>query len=292
MLLAAIDIGTNSTRLLMIDFEGNELKTIERDLVTTRIGEGVSGTGLLGEEGMKRTLQALCKFKKVIDGYGEVRLMVAATSAVRDAKNRDEFIQRVSSELNWELRVLTGREEACLSYAGVTQGLELPPNPLVIDVGGGSTEFIWQEQGAIRVVSVNAGAVRMTEKEHSRDEIKEILKPALVEICKSGPGVVIGVGGTVTTLAAIDQQLTVYNSELVHGYTLTSVKVRSILEKLESLDIEARKIVPGLQPERADIILKGIVIVDEILSGVNASGLIASEYDILHGMIFDLLNQS
>lgn len=293
MIIAAIDIGTNSTRLLIGEIEVNSgLEILERGLITTRIGQGPGSNGGLSAEGMERTLRALQEFEKVIKNYPVELVKIVATSAVRDAGNRDQFLQMVKGHLGWNVEVLPGSREAWLSYLGVTRSLSLPANPLVIDVGGGSTEAVWLQEGQVHTLSVNAGAVRMTDGGYNRKEIYQTLVPLLDLVRKSKPGIAIGVGGTVTTLAAIDQQLTVYNPEKIHGYNLPAYRVSQILQDLVGMDLQQRLGIPGLQPQRADVIIAGITIVDIILTALNIKTLVASESDILAGLIFDTIETS
>lgn len=293
MIIAAIDIGTNSTRLLVGEIEvKNGLKILERGLITTRIGQGPGSNGKLSDKGMERTLRALQEFAKVIKSYPVEMVKVVATSAVRDAGNRDQFLQMVKGDLGWDVEVLPGSREAWLSYLGVTRALFLPVNSLVIDVGGGSTEAIWLQEGEVHTFSVNAGAVRMTDGGYNRKEIHHILEPLLDLVWKIKPKTAIGVGGTVTTLAAIDQQLTIYNPEKIHGYNLPAYRVSQILQDLSGMDLQKRLGIPGLQPQRADVIIAGVTIVDIILLTLNMKTLIASESDILAGLIFDAIETS
>lgn len=293
MIIAAIDIGTNSTRLLIGELAAKGgLKILEQGLITTRIGQDPGGKGELGVEGMARTLGALQEFAKSIKSYPVAIVKVVATSAVRDASNKEQFLQRVKSELGWDVEVLSGIREAGLSYLGVARALQLPINPLVIDVGGGSTEAVWLQQGQVYPFSVNAGAVRMTEGDYNRKEIYHILEPLLNQVRKFKPGVVIGVGGTITTLAAIDQQLTVYNPEKIHGYSIPAYRVSQILQDLSGMNLQQRQRVPGLQPQRADVILAGVTIVEIILLALELEAIIASESDILAGLIYDTVQTS
>jgi exopolyphosphatase/guanosine-5'-triphosphate,3'-diphosphate pyrophosphatase len=215
-------------------------------------------------------------------------VVAAATSAVRDAANRASFLDLVKKKFGFAVWVLSGLEEAALSYRGVLSGLPVEPqSTVVVDVGGGSTELIWNENGEPACISVNAGAVRMAGPGWSEPDIADVLKPALDMLRGFPVSCLAGVGGTVTTLAAVDQGLTVYNPMLVHGYCLTAGAVERIFTMLKSLDIEERKRLPGLQPERADIIIAGVAIVKAVLDGIGLDRLLVSECDILHGLVLE-----
>lgn len=293
-----MDIGTNSTRLLIAEQTPGGIRTIQNGLITTRLGEGIGQQPNLQEAAMERTLQALLDFRRIITGQEASRLVVAATSAVRDAANRDDFVTKVRRSLGWEVMVLSGAEEAYASYLGAVRGLrDTVFNPVVIDIGGGSTEFIWEAAQRLNCLSLRLGAVRMTENNSSLADIKKIVSPVAgrinLECLPESAGAsdfavertLVGVGGTLTTLAAIDQQMAVYDPAKVHGYYLTGQAVARILTKLEGLALEERKQVPGLQPQRADIIIAGARIALAIIEELAGSGVIVSESDIMHGLL-------
>ncbi|MDI9449506.1 MAG: Ppx/GppA family phosphatase [Pelotomaculaceae bacterium] len=283
-LIAAIDIGTNSTRLLVVQKTGAGWKELARKLAGTRLGEGIR-RGVLPPSAMERTAEAVGLFYREALSLGAQRVVAAATSAVRDASNRAEFLSLVKLKAGLPVRVLSGEEEARLSYRGVISGLDIEPDStVVVDVGGGSTELIWMQAGRLHLVSVKAGAVRLTGA-GGRCGPAATLGPALVQVKRSKAGNLVGVGGTVTTLAAIDQKLVEYDPRLVHGYTLTAGRIKEILSMLSSLDLADRRRVPGLQPERADIILAGVEIVLAVMEGLAVNRLVVSESDILMGLI-------
>ncbi len=283
--VAAIDIGTNSVRLLVVEKAGKSLKMLKSGLCTTRLGEGI-GNGMLLSGAMERTVEAISRFYQIALGLGAERVFTAATSAVRDAVNRDEFLALVRQRTGLMVRVLSGKEEAALIYRGVLTGLAVTPFlTAVVDVGGGSTELIWMQGGNLRFASVNVGAVRAAEADLTGDEIFSCLKPVIEKVRRCQVEALVGTGGTITTLAAVDQGLVYYDPERVHGYCLTSVKVAGILDTLKKIDIEERKRVPGLQPERADIIVAGAAIVKAVMNGLERDGIIVSERDILFGLV-------
>ena len=288
--VAAIDIGTNSTRLLVAEYTAEGLKRIEKALLTTRLGKGMAG-GLLLPETMLSTADAVGLFNQKAINLGAESVVAAATSAVRDASNKMEFLELVKARTGLNVRVLSGEEEAALSYQGVLSGLQVEPgSTVVVDIGGGSTEFIWMQGERLNLVSVNAGAVRLTGAGADETETCRLLKPTLEEVKRSSFGCLVGVGGTVTTMAAIDQQLAVYDPKRVHGYSLSAVSVNRILKMLNSMDIEERRKVPGLRPERADIIIAGVNIVKAIMDGLGLAGMIVSECDILYGLALAEVN--
>lgn len=285
--VAAIDIGTNSTRLLVADYSGAGLKRIETGLITTRLGKGMS-SGLLLQETMLSTADAVGLFYRKAINLGAESVVAAATSAVRDAANRTEFLELVKKRTGLTVRVLGGEEEAALSYRGVLSGLQVEPDStVVVDIGGGSTEFIWMHGEQLNLVSVNAGAVRLTDTAADEIVIYNILRPTLEEVKQSAFECLVGVGGTVTTLAAIDQQLAVYDPKRVHGYSLSAASVNRILKMLNSMDMEERRKVPGLRPERADIIVAGANIVKIIMDGLGSEKMLVSECDILDGLALE-----
>lgn len=284
MLTAAVDVGSNSTRLLVADVAGGKVVPIITDMRTTRLGQGIM-EGRLLEEAMSRTMAAIEDFVRCSCEQGVNKICIAATSAVRDAQNSREFADTVFSSTGIKLRVLSGTDEAKLSYEGVIAGTGGSEGITVVDIGGGSTEFTWISSGCTRSISVNAGAVRMTEWGCSQEQVEAVLQKAIETVKPDCQGDIVGVGGTVTTLAAMDQGLRAYDREKVHGYKLTLDVVKQIYSNLISLSVEERKQLPGLQPERADIITAGTLILSKILRGLEKEYLVVSEADILYGLV-------
>ena len=289
--VAAIDIGTNSTRLLVADVsEQGKIKVLRTGLKTTRLGEKLRERVLL-PLAMERTAIAVKNFLEEAAGFNVENIILAATSAVRDAVNKERFLNLIQKETGHNIKVLSGAEEARLSYLGVVSGLAYNPNQVtVIDVGGGSTEFTWSTSQGVVFESFNIGAVRMTENKDSYEQIynnmADRIKLLFEESSMQGETtpLLVGVGGTVTTMAAIKLKLNVYNAQLVHGSRLGLDDVSGILRLLEDKDLEARKKVAGLQPERADIIVAGVRIVHCAMSLLKQEYLTVSESDILHGL--------
>jgi exopolyphosphatase/guanosine-5'-triphosphate,3'-diphosphate pyrophosphatase len=285
--VAAIDIGTNSTRLLVAEYTGYGLKRIETGQITTRLGKGMT-SGMLLRETMLNTADAVGLFNQKAINLGAAVVVAAATSAVRDAYNKTEFLELVEKRTGLKVRVLSGEEEAAMSYRGVLSGLRVEPDStLVIDIGGGSTEFIWKQGERLNLASVNAGAVRLTAAGADEIATYDILRTTLEEVKRSSLESIVGVGGTITTLAAIDQQLALYDPERVQGYILSALSVDRILKMLKDMEVEERRKVPGLQPERADIIVAGVIIVKIIMEKLSLERMFVSECDILYGLALE-----
>ncbi|MEW6182826.1 MAG: Ppx/GppA family phosphatase [Bacillota bacterium] len=285
MLVGAIDIGTNSARYLLAEV-GPELKVmrVETALKTTRLGEGIA-SGLLTEQAMARTAAAVAEFWRRAQSMGAQVITAVATSAVRGARNREEFLALVRQTTGLEVRVLSGDEEAFYTFAGVVTGLEVDrEKTAVVDIGGGSTELIWIEKGRIILHSLPLGAVRLTEEGGGPAKAEALLGP--FHRFLSGRRI-IGTGGTITTLAAISQGIASYDPAKIHGYLLEPEEVAALTGKLAGLSLSDRKKVPGLQPERADIIVAGAGILTALFDLTGAPGITVSENDILYGVAFN-----
>jgi len=286
--IAVIDIGTNSTRLLVAEASAaGRIIPLHTFLKTTRLGEGIEGGVLLGGP-VARTVEALLEMKAEARARSSFSIVAVATSAVRDADNREWFLEEVFRKTGIKVRVLAGTEEAFYSYLGVAGefGEDLE-STVIVDIGGGSTEFTWKSDAGVMCRSVNAGAVRMTEGGHDDPMIKKIMREALGEVSRGSPGRLTGVGGTVTTLAAMDMGLTRYDRSLVHGYTLTGIRVEKLLERLVRAGPEGRKSIPGLQPARADIIEAGVRILLIIMRFLEIDTLTVSEADLMYGLAME-----
>lgn len=297
MIKAAVDIGTNSTRLYIAE-TGREIKRLEKRTVITRLGKMVDKERILTREGIERTLAVLLDYREIARSYEAEDIIAIATSAVRDAANREEFISIVKERTGIEIRVISGEEEAELGFTGassvVNEGYKV-----VCDIGGGSTELIFGEKRKIYVSdSIDIGAVRITERflnadvlgyeqiENARNFIRSSLSKTVAHIREDGKNfALIGIGGTVTTLAAMDQGLMVYDIDRVHGYILDKERVDYLFEKLISISAEDRRNIPGLQPERADIIPAGALILKTLLEEFTSNFIIVSECDNLDGLM-------
>lgn len=280
-LYAAIDIGTHSVRLLVAGLESGSVVPVHRELITTRLGEGLSPGMPLPVEAQDRTLAALAHFRRVIQGYQALAAAVA-TSAAREASDGRVFALLASEVLGCPVQVIDGHEEAYLSYQGAISGVGLD-EAVLVDVGGGSTELVYPHEGQLVTHSFPIGAVRCTAVPAGREELHHLLTVALPEIPAALP--LVGVGGTVTTLAAVEKKMPEYDADKIHGSELTLESVEKIQRYLSALDLSERRKVPGLQPERADVILAGIEILTGILVELARKQLIVSEADLLYGLV-------
>ena len=304
MRIAVVDIGTNSTRLLVCDVE-NQRVTAELDRLTTvtRLGAGVDADGRLAEDAMQRVFKTLEDYRVVIDRHDVDRSIAVLTSAVREAGNGREFAQRVGERFGLAPFVVSGDEEARLTFLGATS--ERDPadrTPLaVIDIGGGSTEIVvGRGREATFHVSTRAGVVRQTERhlhddpptdaetERTRQDVQGILRDGVPEDERHAVEHAIGVAGTATSLAAIAQRLEPYDPDKVHGYRLTRDECSEILEHLASIPLAERRQVPGLDPARAPTIVAGVIILTEVLALFGLNEVEVSEHDILRGAALGL----
>ncbi len=297
----AIDMGTNSIRLLIAELVDSKIVNSTKTLETVRIGQNTDKTGGISPKAIDRTIESLKKFKLLIEKEGLVSVPVIGTSAVRDAKNRHILIDKVKAQLDMDIEVIAGEREAELGFKGVLAGLNnVQGDIMVVDIGGGSTELIIGNKDGIKyMVSLDIGAVRMTEKFIENDKVYEeeinnivkfidtILEPELRKIKKFSVERVIGIGGTATTLAAIDQVMTTYDKDKIHNHSLKVDTIREILKKFISKGLEDRKKIKGLQPKRADIITAGTIILIRIMELLEAESISISEYDNLEGLVFE-----
>lgn len=304
MKLASIDIGTNTTRLLIAEpGDDRSLKTVLRLARITRLGEGVDTGRAFKPGAIKRTLDTLSEFKQILEAEGVVTVRVIATSAARDARDVAEFVEQ-AGKIGFEVEILTGPQEAQFAFNGATYDagdLIGPTRYLVIDIGGGSTEFILGREGKTeRLYSFDIGSVRLTEMFFRTDPPApvELEKAQLLIRTETGralsefrsmPLVAIGVAGTITTIAAVQQEMAIYDPEKIHHFKLTAPEIEEILQRFLSLPLEKRKKLPGLEPARADIIIAGTLILLEALRLLGLSELIVSEHDLLDGLILSLL---
>ena len=302
---AAIDIGTNSIRLLIAYVENGRIIKSHKELETTRIGENVDKCGLLSEVAMERSTKAIINFVQRVRQNGIYNIQIIATSAVRDAKNRETFIQKVKVATNVDIDVISGEREAYLGFLGVLKGSKHPEEKnLVIDIGGGSTELIIGDAlGIHQMISLNLGAVRMTEKYITGDPITgeemerliegiDTLVIDTIEILKKYPiDRVIGIGGTATTLGAMYKKLEVYDRDQIHNFDLSLQQIKDLGEIVASSTLSERRKLKGLHPKRADVILAGITILDRILTKLDVDSIRISEYDNLEGLVFEQLEK-
>jgi exopolyphosphatase/guanosine-5'-triphosphate,3'-diphosphate pyrophosphatase len=294
MRVAIVDLGTNSTRLLVADVARGEVHEVERLLQITRLGEGVDASGSLGATAIGRVLDCLDGYAARTDALGaEVRVAVA-TSAVRDAANRDDLLEPIE-RLGFVPRVLTGTEEAALTFAGVASDRTAAGPVAVIDVGGGSTEVVLAREGVVRWShSYPAGCVRMAERHlgggvvrpaalaRCRADLDSILH-GLAEAVAQPLSLGVAVAGTATTAAAIDLGCDGYDAERIHGHVVSRRAIADQLSMLAPLELAARILVPGLEPDRAPVIVAGLTVLEAVLDRLDLQEITVSERDILHG---------
>jgi exopolyphosphatase/guanosine-5'-triphosphate,3'-diphosphate pyrophosphatase len=303
--LATMDVGSNTVLLLVTEILGNRVhRVLEDHAQITRLGESVGHRGRLTPQAQQRTLDVLGGYSERCKELGVREIKVAGTSALREAKNARDFIDRVQQELGLELRVLTSQEEAQLSYQAVGMGLSLQVRDLlVVDVGGGSTEFIWGRQGELyRWVSLPVGTVKLTERFLHTDPSQENETNQLVKAIDQELGrtfrdwcteaafdAMVGVAGTFTTLGAVKKALLEYRSEQIHGYDLERAEVQRQIQLYKGLPLEERKAIPGLEPKRADVILAGAVLVDRIMDHFQQTRVTLSDQGIRYGLLYERL---
>ncbi len=303
MRIAVVDIGTNSTRLLICDVEhGRVTAELERRTKITRLGAGVDADGRLSQEAIDRVYTALQEYRALIDEHGADRAVAVLTSAVRDAANGREFADTVEQRYRIEPHVLSGDQEARLTFLGATS--ERDPDDrtptLVFDIGGGSTELVIGAGHEMTFhVSTQAGVVRQTERhihsdpptepelEHLRSDVRAILSDAVPDEHRRAVEQAIGVAGTATSLAAIAQELEPYDPAKVHGYRIGLAECEQILDRLAALPLEQRRQVAGLHPDRAPTIVAGVIILIEVLRLFDLNEVEISEHDILRGAALD-----
>lgn len=302
--VAAIDCGTNSTRLLVLERDG---AVLERRMIVTRLGEGVDDTGELAEAAIERTLAALRDYRARLDHFGVVRVRAAATSAARDAKNAESFFSAAEAVLGVRPELLSGIEEGGLSYRGATFELDAAVGPfLVVDLGGGSTEFVaGSEVGAENppeaIVSLDIGCVRVTERylkgdpptedsvAAARSAVRSVLDGALADHpALSAPKTMVGVAGTISTLVALEIGLDRYDSARVHLGRISRAAVERWLATLAAETVDERRRRGAIEPGRADVIVGGAVVLAESMARLGHDELVHSERDILDGMAAEL----
>jgi exopolyphosphatase/guanosine-5'-triphosphate,3'-diphosphate pyrophosphatase len=298
--LAGIDCGTNSIRLLIADVERGRLTDVVREMRVVRLGQGVDRTGRLAPEALERTRVALADYATAIGRHAAQRVRMVATSATRDAANRAEFTAMVHAELGVEPEVITGQEEAALSFAGAAGVLPDDGPLLVVDIGGGSTELVRGGDGTLRAHSMDVGCVRMTER-HLHDDpptaqqiaavvadVRAATEAARADVPLDAPATFVGVAGTVTTVAAIALGLERYDAAAIHGSTITAGQVAEVTDRLLHMTHAQRAALPVMHPGRVDVIGGGALVLRTLVDCTGADRVIASEHDILDGIVLSL----
>lgn len=296
--IAAVDIGTNSVRLLVTDSAGNEL---ERSMRMTRLGQGVDVTGELAAEAIARTSAVLAEYATRLRAHGVTRVRAVATSAARDARNGAEFFDVAERALSVRPELLSGDAEARLSFSGATVGLARNDGPfLVIDLGGGSTEFVLGTDRPESAISLQMGCVRMTERHLRSDpptaeqvaacaaDVRRELSRVMEVVDVKSARTVIGLAGTVTALSAMALGLTSYDARRTHHSRLTTAQVAALAERLARAPVSQRRTLLT-EPARAEVIVGGAVVLATLMTGLGLGELLVSERDILDGLAASLL---
>jgi exopolyphosphatase/guanosine-5'-triphosphate,3'-diphosphate pyrophosphatase len=301
MRVAAIDCGTNSIRLLIADIDGSNFREVVRDMEIVRLGQGVDETGQFHPDAIARTLAAVDKFAAEIAKRGVEKIRFCATSATRDATNRHLFIDGVRDRLGIELEVISGDEEAALSFAGAIKDLDPSNGPfLVVDIGGGSTEFVFGTSTVEAARSVNIGCVRMTERhfandpvttlqiELARTDIQAAIAQAAAVVPITKAKTLVAVAGTATTVAAAALELPEYDRYAIHLSRISAQQTHDAAAMFATSTREQRLSLGYMHPGRVDVIAAGSLVLSEIMKATGATEFIASESDILDGMAFSL----
>jgi exopolyphosphatase/guanosine-5'-triphosphate,3'-diphosphate pyrophosphatase len=287
--VAAVDLGTNSTRLLVADVEDGRLDEVARRLTITRLGEGVDERRRLLPVPIARVRNCLAEYRRELESLRAERTLCIATSSVRDADNGEAFLGEIEWSYGFTTRLLSGEEEAAMMIRGVTNGRPPLDDVLVVDIGGGSTELVVANDGEVSyATSLDVGCVRVTERFLSSDP------PTRPELAAAGGYVrsllpeleaaaTMGVAGTVTTLATLDLGDAEYDPKRTHGHRIPRASVEEQLERLAAMTTEERMAVPGVEPGRAPVIVAGIVVLREVMTVYGLDEVEVSERDVLHG---------
>jgi exopolyphosphatase / guanosine-5'-triphosphate,3'-diphosphate pyrophosphatase len=287
--VAAIDLGTNSTRLLVADVAGEELEEIVRRLTITRLGEGVDERRRLLPLPVARVRNCLSEYRRELEALGAERTLAIATSAVRDAENGEAFLGEIEWSYGFSTELLDGAAEAALMTRGVLAGRDSVDGAVIVDIGGGSTELVLVAHGEPRTsTSLDIGCVRLTERflhadPPSAPELAAAAAYVRALLPAYEPRQAIGVAGTITTLAALDLGLDEYDPLRTHGHRIPRESVERELARLASMTVAERVAVPAIEPGRAPVIVAGLVVLREILDTYDLAEIEASERDILHG---------
>ena len=303
--VAAIDCGTNSIRLLVADVSGDNFREIQREMEIVRLGQGVDATGQFDPEAIERTLVATKKYAEIIQSKGVEKIRFCATSATRDASNRSIFIDGVKEILGVEPEVIPGTEEARLSFIGATKELKHSETPyLVVDIGGGSTEFVFGNEEVKYAKSVNIGCVRMSERhlkvqppkpldvQNAIADIDEAIAEASHIVPLKEAKTLIAVAGTATTVAAAALGLDQYDRNAIHLSRIPAQRVLEVAQKFQLASREELAALPYMHPGRADVITAGSIVLSRVMIATGASEFVASESDILDGIAWSLSQSS
>jgi exopolyphosphatase/guanosine-5'-triphosphate,3'-diphosphate pyrophosphatase len=304
--IASIDIGTNTVLMLIADVNTQgKITTVHEEQRIIRLGKNVDAEKNIGVEGLNKCADVLREYKTIADKFACDQLTACGTSALRDARNREWFCDEIKRQTGVTIEILSGDEEAMWTFQGgrlVLSEPDIQNEILVIDIGGGSTEFIQGNTSTIHhKISLDIGAVRLTEKFIHSDPITSAEEKALTQFAadlmkeklsnfKSGEKVqAIGVAGTITTLAAMEQQMGKYEPAKINGYTITKNSLQKLLGKLRPTTLVQRKSLKGLQPERADVIFAGAIILSEAMRYFNLNELTVSNHGLRYGLVLRLI---
>ncbi len=301
MRVAAVDMGTNSTRLLIADVHGDEIHTIDRRMRITRLGQGVDASRRLHGDAIGRVVTALEEFRGALDEHGVTRVRAVTTSAARDAANAPELLDRCEAALGVRPEVIAGAEEGRLSFRGATLAIGAPGPYLVVDIGGGSTELIVGTTEPSAVISLDVGCVRLTEQYLHGDppEPEElsnavaIVRDLLADANRALPGAetattLVGLAGTVSTMAAVELGLAEYDRDRIHHFRLTRAMAEEIFRTLATETNAQRAHNPGLEPGRVDVIVGGVLVAVCVMRHWGFDEMLVSESDILDGVALGL----
>ena len=299
MRVGAVDCGTNSIRLLIAD-RSTELVDVVREMRIVRLGQGVDQTGVLAPEALARTREALVDYSRLCTELDVERVRMVATSATRDAGNSADFVTMVEQVLGVVPDVISGDEEAALSFAGATRGLTAPSPYLVLDIGGGSTELVVGNSAVESAHSMDVGCVRLTERRlhddppttsqvaAARDDINAALDLALARVHVAGFGTAVGLAGSVTTVAAIALRLEAYDPVQLHHSRVSRDQVRDVCTRMLAMTRDQRAALPVMHPGRVDVIGAGALVLDTVMERIGIDELLVSETDILDGIAWSV----
>ena len=301
--VAAVDIGTNSVRLLVAEVDGSSPRdanvvALDRRMRITRLGQGVDSARALAPDAIDRTTAVLREYRDALADHGVSDVRATATSAARDATNRDDFFAAARAALGVTPELLSGEEEAALSFLGATADLDAPAPYLVVDIGGGSTEFVLGTDAPVGLVSLDMGCVRITEQFlHSDPPAPEelsnavaVVRDLVAEVPRVIPGALdavtlVGLAGTVTTVAAVEQGIPEYDPAKIHGFRLTRAAAEDVFRTLATETAAQRAHNPGLEPGRVDVIVGGAAVLVGIFRVLGFDDMLVSEADILDGLV-------
>ena len=294
MRVGVVDLGTNSTRLLVADVSDGAVHEVERRLTITRLGEGVDARRKLLPTALARVRNTLVDYRRAAEGLGAERVLALATSAVRDAENGEAFLGEIEWSYGFTTRLLSGDEEALLTFRGIGTGREIARGTLVLDVGGGSTEYVVGGPDGVEFhESLDVGCVRLTERflpgdppapedvEATRRALRSLLEERIPGTVR--PRAAVGVAGTVTTLATLELGLAEEDPAILHGHRVPAGWIEEEAARLAASTVEEIRARPGMHPDRAPVLLAGALVVSETLRYFGLDELEVSERDILHG---------